>query len=760
MLDSTNTSLLPDQSLSDSEAEKQYGSLRNWYLQSARFWGMSYNKLPVSSINKISVGASGGEVQQILENFTYFQGVQRNTEFAYLSDLYESDGTTSEAATPFLAGQDIATIIQFQQGQFLGIASSAEPRVDVINPEMKNKAIEKIKMVEVARVFKDQMAKITEDTGFEFKPPANPQAGTEEVVKTIYRSFASDLMKDAGNILEYVKRHNLALQDYVRAITNVLVGRRTNLYVKEDGIIEEIPPYQYFSAASKDDDFGKYDVARGYVVYTHKDEIIAKYSDKGLLPEDINSIRNGGFYGTELFTNIQGNSAYPLYNNQTQFCSEVTVFWKATIDTRYRVVETEEDGKKVYKLKSGSKKKGVPAQVIKRATIIAGMFVCDYGIHDVISDPTQMGNKLFPICTFQPNTYLGFNQSLVDRLKNKQKELDAINQRVRENYTTDLGTIISINGKKFRDGITPVEIYSQLRKTRFFVATETGEDDDITNNQPMMQREDVSLMRDIENYLQIKMSFQNDIKEIANVSAMIMGTPTSYIGLKTQQNSASLAANSVQYQYSGVMQLFADAAAIALENTKREIQKNPDAMKWQNLLGEDGVDRVVALKDEPYTKFLLSISTREIIDPAMKDRLLAMSEQLAATGQIDPLDWMKIVTAKTTTELVEYFKWSVAKKREMERMNNIFAQASANQQTETMAQGQMAAKQAEQMGGLQKQNTINNTKLAQEMLKQGYSQADVAAFMQGAAGGGQPQQGEMPQQQQEQLPNEQAMMQM
>jgi hypothetical protein len=32
--------------------------------------------------------------------------------------------------------------------------------------------------------------------------------------------------------------------------------------------------------------------------------------------------------------------------------------------------------------------------------------------------------------------------------------------------------------------------------------------------------------------------------------------------------------------------------------------------------------------------------------------------------------------------------------------------------------------------------------------------------MQGAAGGGQPQQGEMPQQQQEQLPNEQAMMQM
>lgn len=760
MLDSTNTSLLPDQSLSDSEAEKQYGSLRNGYLQSARFWGMSYNKLPVSSINKISVGAGGGEVQQILENFTFFMGVQRNTEFAYISDLYESDGTTSEAATPFLAGQDISTIIKFQQGQFLGLALSAEPRVDVINPEMKNKAIEKLKMVEVARVFKDQMAKITEDTGFEFKPPANPQAGTEEVVKTIYRSFASDLMKDAGNILEYVKHYNLAPQDYVRAITNVLVGRRTSLYVREDGIIEEIPPYQYFSASSKDDDFGKYDVARGYVVYTHKDEIIAKYSDKGLLPEDINSIRNGGFYGTELFTNIQGNSAYPLYNNQTQFCSEVTVFWKATIDTRYRVVETEEDGKKVYKLKSGSKKKGVPAQVIKRATIIAGMFVCDYGIHDVISDPTQMGNKLFPICTFQPNTYLGFNQSLVDSLKNKQKELDAINQRVRENYTTDLGTIISINGKKFRDGITPVEIYSQLRKTRFFVATETGEDDDITNNQPMMQREDVSLMRDIENYLQIKMSFQNDIKEIANVSAMIMGTPTSYIGLKTQQNSASLAANSVQYQYSGVMQLFADAAAIALENTKREIQKNPDAMKWQNLLGEDGVDRVVALKDEPYTKFLLSISTREIIDPAMKDRLLAMSEQLAATGQIDPLDWMKIVTAKTTTELVEYFKWSVAKKREMERMNNIFAQASANQQTETMAQGQMAAKQAEQMGGLQKQNTINNTKLAQEMLKQGYSQADVAAFMQGAAGGGQPQQGEMPQQQQEQLPNEQAMMQM
>jgi len=535
----------------------------------------------------------------------------------------------------------------------------------------------------------------------------------------------------------------MSLSDYLRSLTNQLVGRRAAIYVDEDGQLQEVAPHKYFSVASIDDDYGKHDVARGKVNYIHKDAALAKYSND-LTPQDILNIKTMSFYGTELFASFSNLYNYTLFDQKSQFMSEVTVFWRSTIDTGYKVVEDEEDGKRVYKLKPSSKKKGTPAQVIKKATVLANTFVVDYGIYDIIEDPEKQGNRLFPLVVFQPNTYVGMNQSLVDRLKNKQKELDAINQRVRENYTMDLGTILAFNGKKFRDGITPTEIFSQLKKTRFTVATESGEDGDPTNNQPMLQREDVSLMRDIQNYLLIKESFKTEIKEIANVSAMIMGTQTGYIGLKTQQNSAALASNSVQYSFTGVIQLHADAAAIAIEKIKQKVAKEPTRMKWQNLLGEDGVERIKALKDDPYTSFSLSISTRDIIDPTRKQRMLGMLDNLMATGQIDFADWLNVEDAKTMTELKEYARYSVAKKAEMQRVAAMIQQATAQQQTETMAQGQQAVKQTEMSGNLAKQNTINVTKMAQEMIKQGASQEEVAQFIAGAAGGEEQQGGGMP----------------
>jgi hypothetical protein len=167
-------------------------------------------------------------------------------------------------------------------------------------------------------------------------------------------------------------------------------------------------------------------------------------------------------------------------------------------------------------------------------------------------------------------------------------------------------------------------------------------------------------------------------------------------------------------------------------------------MKWQNLLGEEGVERIKALKDDPYTSFSLSISTRDIIDPTRKQRMLGMLDNLMATGQIDFADWLNVEDAKTMTELKEYARYSVAKKAEMQRVAAMIQQATAQQQTETMAQGQQAVKQTEMSGNLAKQNTINVTKMAQEMIKQGASQEEVAQFIAGAAGGEEQQGGGMP----------------
>jgi len=737
-------SRLPDQSLSESEMKKEYGSIKNFYLATVRNLSQSYNRLPTPDYNKISTGTGGGEVQQILDNFRYFQGVQQNTDFAYLSETVDQAGQVQELATPYMAGQDIATILLFMQGQFMGVASSAEPRVNIVNPDMKNKLTSKLKMVQVQKKFGDMLSKLAEETGFEFKSPANPNSDTEGLVKELQMSFASDLLQDANIILDYVKKHSMGLHDYIRSVMNVLIGRRCAMYIDLDGKIEDIPSHLVFYVAGKDDDFGKYDFARGFIKYSHKDDVISEYSDD-LSKDEIQTIRDGSFQSSPTFANFTDRYNFPLFDSDTQYYSKVTSFWRSTLDSGYKVVTTEEGGKRVHKIRKDSKRKGEPVQVMRRATIISNMWVVDYGIHEVIEDPNQMGNKLFPIVRFQPNTYLGYNQGLVDRLKNKQKELDAINQKIRENYTQDIGTVLAFNGKKFKDGVTPEELHEQLRRTRITISSSSGLDDDYGNQEPIMKAEDVSLMGQIVAYMNIKEAFKSEIKEIANVSAITMGSQQNYVGLKTQQNSQALATNSVQYYYQGVLQCWADAAMIAVEYVRKNIAKNPEKQKWQNLLGEVGVERIVAMAKEPYWSFQAYISTQDIIDPVRKQRMLSMLDNLMATGQIDFADWLNVEDAKTITQLKDYAKYSVNKKAEMTRINQMLANATSAQNVETMAQGQMAKTQSEQQGMNQRQKSKDVTSLSQTMLKEGGSMEDVNALMQGAAGGQQQQQ--MPPQQ-------------
>jgi hypothetical protein len=723
MLDITVTGTLPDQSLTDSQILAKYGTFKNYYRLSALYWARYFNKLPTNDHDKTQIGVGTSLIAQIQDNYRYVHGIQQNTTFAYLEQALVND-MVEDLPTPYMPGQDIASILLFLQGQFLSVASSATPNISVMNPEMKNKINTQIKMVEVVRKFKQQIEAMNKASGLEFVSPAEPQANTDEVLKTIYRSFATGLQEDADKLLSYIKTSGMSIQDYMRACMDVNVGRRCVLYVNDEAQIENVPPWAYGYVTAKDDDFGRYDVSRMKIQYISKDVALSKY-DKWLSDDDKYMIRNGSFVASPFFGQLAAMFNYNLFGGTQDFMSELEIFWIATLDTGYKVIKTEDGGKKVYRIKKGSGKKGVPVQVIKRAVLLSNMFVVNYGIYDLIEDPSSDGRKLFPIVHFQPNTFMGINQSLVDRTKAKQKELDAINYKVREFYTQDLGTILAFNGKKFKDGMTPDEIYSQLRRTRITVSTSSGEPGDPTDREPIMDRQDVSLMRDIQNYLRIKQELKADIKEIMNVSPAIMGTPTEYIGLKTQQNSAALASNSVQYTMTGTIQLFADAAAIGIEKLKNIITRDPENPKWQNLLGEDGVERLLAIKNDPYTKFLLSVNTKDVIDPMVRAKILQMMEVFANSGAIDPVDYLETLTAKTISQLKDFMNYSVKKKEHRQQVAAMIAQATNAERSQIAGEAQMAAKETELQGQVAKQQEANEGKAMVEMIRQGMIPPDA-----------------------------------
>ena len=107
---------LPDQSLSEAEMIKKYGSIKNWYRATAQHLSTYYNRAQPSEFNKTSEGVGGSEISQILDNFTYFHGIQANSEFAYLSETLDEAGKVTDMATPYMPGQDISSILVFMLG--------------------------------------------------------------------------------------------------------------------------------------------------------------------------------------------------------------------------------------------------------------------------------------------------------------------------------------------------------------------------------------------------------------------------------------------------------------------------------------------------------------------------------------------------------------------------------------------------------------------------------------------------------------------
>jgi len=727
---------LPPQNLSDSQIIKRYGSIKQFDLLTARYWASYYNKASTSFNNKTTAGDGGDEVLDIINNFDYFHGIQRNTDFSYLTQAMQN-GEAYDVPTPYMPGQEIRKILLFLQGQFLGIAASANPTVSIINEDVKNKITTALKLVEVQRVFEKQLAELEKIDNIKFVSPESPQKSTDEVVKSLVTRFATTLQTDFMKILKSVKDESMTPTDYVRNFTNANVGRRAVVEVMPDGTIEIVPPECFKAISAKDDDFGKYDIARVRYQRMSKDDVL-KMGEGNLTFDEKEQIRSGAFANDLWFPAFQARYNYSLFNPIDQFMSVVTVYCLTTLDSKLKIGKDENGDLKIYSVRKN--KKGLPVQVLKKITIAANTFVLKSEIVDTIENTYQKGNKLIPLMYCQPNTYYGINQCLVDSLKGKQKELDAINFRVRENYTMDLGTILAINGAKFRDGITPLALYQELKGTRFTVATKTGNVGDEIDREPIITREDVSLMKEITNYIQIKQSLENDINSIANINAIIMGTQTEYVSNKTQMNSSGLATNSIQMVMDEVMQLSADALFMAVEFRKRDIQKDPNNPIYQNLLGEEGINRILDLKETPYAHFSLSVLRRDTLDPQRKQRMMVALEGLMATGQIDFQDWLTVENATIMSELQDAAKYSVEKKRRQKEVE-LRLQMAQSEANATIAADATVQKQVVDTQGANQRNSKDNiTAIVNRMLSEGATQEQVAEFLNGLQSGqGQPQ---------------------
>lgn len=718
MFDSLYTTSLPDQSLSPHETELRYGSIKNAYRLAGLYYSRAFNNMGITFDTQSDANTMGTEFNEIVRNFDLFHGRQKTTMFKFM-DMVQDESGEGEVALPIQPGQESAAIFLFLQGLFLQVATNAEANAMVMNQEIKNKMTAKLRAVEIKRKFGEYIEAIEKAAGRKFNAPADPTQGQDAIIKAIYQSFSSGLQKDANALWSYIRANSAEFYDMLRAYTNMMIGRRAVVYVQDNGLLKLIQPQFYRNVAAEDDDFGRFDIARMFIERRHREEVAAELRQNNwITPSEYDTFKSASAYSNLLpWQSIYNNYNFNWFSQESDMVTGATIYYRSMADSRYVKVDTEDGNKQLKRLSSKTKTRGELVPVIRRVTIWGAYYTSNYGIYDTIDDPNKFGNKLFPIMHFAPNTYKGINVSMADRVMSKQQEIDALQNRINEFTSQDIGKLLEFDGRAYDNGITPSKFYGMARKFKIVVKKGSPEAADPVNRMPSVNAVDASLMRDIQEYISVVNNRKAELKEILNVNNVTMGTPGSYVGFKTQQNSAALASNSVQYGIIGTIQLFADAGTFALEKMRKRVIEDPENPVFQNLLGEDGVKRILDNKDVPYSRWLLRLSFKDIIDPARRERLNTFLTQLAATGAVDWRDVLTFEDAKTISEVIDKANYAAEKK---EYKANLQAMSQAETKlaaAQTIADANMEKTAMEVEGGIAEQQMASRTKLADTTLK-------------------------------------------
>ena len=172
---------------------------------------------------------------------------------------------------------------------------------------------------------------------------------------------------------------------------------------------------------------------------------------------------------------------------------------------------------------------------------------------------------------------------------------------------------------------------------------------------------------------------------------------------------------------------------------KKRIQKNPEDSYWQNLLGEEGVDWILSLKNETFSSFQASIRRKDIIDQQKQMRINQMMDNLAATGQVDFEDVIMTMDMESVSQLKDFARYSVKKKQAMQTMAAMMEQGAKQQDVETMANASVEGKVAAEEIKNQRSGKQNITSFINNLVKQGVPPDQIAQMMQG---GGSEEQGQ------------------
>lgn len=660
----------------------------DWYRDCIRSFSLAYNR----KLNILNEEENSALVNRVIEYYKYYLGRQSNVNYNHVTQ--DETGNTLQGV--FIKGQKISQLIDYMNGVFQGSVRNLEVDAECVSKDAYDAKADKLNTALFEFDIKpllESMAKL----GVTMTPSMSEEFDTKE---DIYKHFEIDFKEqgeldciDTANDIMFRNRFaelfpKVGMTCFITGICAV------HPYVMNGKTYQElIPTYNLIWDNSKDDDYNRKAQFGGFKNRLPVSEVIQKYySDLSKIPgaiADLKKIATSGFtndFLLEYNTNPQFN--WWANNNSVPEVTCVTMYWVSSKDLKYEE-STDAYGNQYYsKIKKEAKVGKIYTNTVRKGVLIGNKYLVDFGeATNIVRDWFNPSDTLLPIRIFTPNMFLGSNRSVVSRLAQNQDKLDRISYHIDTMIGRDLGKVYVINGNKV--GTDSKSILQDLKTMGFTISKGvSGEDDDRTENQRMVETIDMTTDPNINLYVQLKRDEERIMEEIVNISKIALGQQTTYVGFGTQRNSIAQSALGQSYLYDGLMQFLTETLQYSVD--QQVIVWGMPEFKDKSIpvLGKRGAKWLDITEHKPFEKYLIKIKTQDQMSDAAKQRLMTNAQALAQNGLIDFLDLIKLETSTSLIQLQNDVEYSL-KKKERKQNEAQQQQAIANkeaQNKEIMAQ--------------------------------------------------------------------------
>ena len=685
-----------------------------WFTQYARwivatFYNQSRSSFYVEDIPRIGIS------EEIIQNWSYYFARQANYNYKYATTSFDG----KELPAVWVPGGKIPQLIDHINGNLLASINSIEVTATNMSANVVSDRLNLKEKLLIKYEYKDALSQFPQ--GVEFRPVDDPVADSLETPEEIDR-YTSTIQDKYAIIAENIGANqmladNLAdkfLQDgmnqYVGGLSSILTevqnGRVVNTVLDSQDVIWDNRVNDPFNKGAMCCGFVKHAAPYQEVINRFKNDLtddqiqdIRHMAESGYsnMDEFISYYNQGFGWGNKFQWWNRGGSSNMTVAYATVYFIAPRNFPFKKMNNRFGVERnTQIKPDKKYDIGNGERVEGKQISGdwsgwdIYQATLIGNKYVCCYGLmSNALRENDNKGRPMLPMRTLCSNMNINQGASMVTRLKKHQDLLDLYSYIIQRKVAADWGKGYIFNGSKM-GSVTSTEIANDLKTMNVHVAVGvSGESDDPTNLQRMVEPVDMTLDQNIIRYIELKAEQEREMEEIVSISRIALGQQTSTTGKGVQQRTISQNSYGTAKLQESIMQHFNQVMQYNV-NLRQMLISYGEPIKEPLYLGREGVAIIDIMDPKEFGTQQFEIYLDIFSTYSEQDRadIKAIAMANAQNGGIDLIDFIEhILLSRTPNQAVAGLKLS---------RNKQIKDQNAQAQAQAQAEGQQAAALQEQ----------------------------------------------------------------